>query len=79
MVEPEKLLAESKRQLGTILSMAPLAIRGVMEAIHSGYDMPLAEALHLEAVHFAKVCASQDKAEGVSAFLSKREAKFSGE
>ena len=52
---------------------------GIMEAIDRGYDMSLTDALHLEAVHFAKVCASHDKAEGVSAFLEKRVAQFKGQ
>lgn len=78
VVEPDALLEKGKNILQGILSMAPLAIAGVMEVIDYGYDLSLTEALHLEAVHFAKVCASQDKHEGVSAFLDKRVAKFEG-
>lgn len=78
VVEPEALLETARRILSGILSMAPLAIAGVMEAIDRGYDMSLSDALHLEAVHFAKTCASEDKAEGVSAFLEKRPAVFKG-
>jgi enoyl-CoA hydratase len=55
-----------------------LAIAGVMEAIDHGYDLSLTEALHLEAVHFSKVCATEDKKEGVAAFLEKRAAVFKG-
>lgn len=75
---PENLLEEAKKILKTITTMAPLAITGVMEAIEYGVDLPLDTALHLEAVHFAKVCASEDKHEGVSAFLAKRMAQFKG-
>lgn len=78
VVEPEHLLEQGKNILKGILSMAPLAIAGVMEVIDHGYDLSLTEALHLEAVHFAKVCASEDKKEGVSAFLEKRVAEFKG-
>lgn len=76
--EPEQLIEESKKTLNMILSMAPLAIRGVMEVVDYGYDMSLTDALHLEAVHFSKVCASADKKEGVAAFLAKRTAEFKG-
>lgn len=78
VVDPEELLDKGKNILNVILSMAPLAISGVMEVIDHGYDLSLSDALHLEAVHFAKVCASADKKEGVAAFLAKRTAEFTG-
>jgi enoyl-CoA hydratase len=78
VVEPEALLEESQKMLQGILSMAPLAIAGVMEVIDHGYDLSLNDALHLEAIHFAKTCASQDKVEGTKAFLEKRSAQFKG-
>ncbi len=78
VVAAEDLLETSKRILRQVLSMAPLAIKSTMEVIDRGYDLSLDDALALEAAHFAKVCASNDKAEGVSAFLEKREAEFVG-
>ncbi|CDZ78926.1 putative enoyl-CoA hydratase echA8 [Legionella massiliensis] len=79
VAEADALLERGKQILSGILAMAPLAIAGVMEVIDRGYDMSLTDALHLEAVHFAKVCASEDKKEGVAAFLAKRQAEFKGE
>lgn len=79
MVDGDALLERGKNLLASILTMAPLAVAGVMEVIDRGYDMSLTDALHLEAIHFAKVCASADKNEGVSAFLEKRTAVFQGE
>lgn len=78
VVAPELLIEEGTRIMKGILSMAPLAIAGVMEVIDHGYDLSLTDALHLEAVHFAKVSASKDKEEGVAAFLQKRPAVFKG-
>lgn len=78
VAEPENLLEQGKNILNGILTMAPLAIAGVIEVIDHGYDLSLSEALHLEAVHFAKVCATEDKKEGVAAFLGKRVAEFKG-
>lgn len=78
VVEPENLLERGKQILKTILAMSPLAVAGVMDVINHGYDLPLDEALHLEAVHFAMVCATEDKKEGVNAFLEKRTAEFKG-
>ncbi|MBA2711287.1 MAG: enoyl-CoA hydratase/isomerase family protein [Tatlockia sp.] len=77
--EPDLLIERGKQILNGILAMAPLAITSVMEVINHGFDLSLNDALHLEAVHFAKVCASQDKKEGVEAFLAKRQADFKGE
>lgn len=79
VVESDALLERGKQILKGILGMAPLAIASVMEVIDRGYDLSLTDALHLEAVHFAKVCASEDKKEGVAAFLAKRQAEFKGE
>ena len=78
VVEEADLMSRAKDILTTILNMAPLAIASTMEAIDYGYDMSLTDALHLEAMHFAKTCASLDKAEGVAAFLEKRKAHFQG-
>jgi len=78
VVAPEELIERGEKILSTILDMAPQAITSVMEVIDYGYDMSLTDALHLEAIHFAKVCASDDKQEGVDAFLAKRKANFRG-
>ena len=79
VVEPDALLPRAREILSGILDMAPLAIAGVMEVIDHGFDLSLDDALHLEAIHFAKTCASRDKQEGVAAFLEKRRADFKGE
>lgn len=78
VTEPEHLLNRANEILHGILSMGPIAIEAVMEAINYGYDLPLQEALHLEAIHFSRTCASEDKKEGVTAFLEKRHANFKG-
>ena len=78
VVAPDMLINKAKQILQGILALAPLAIAGVMVVIDHGYDLSLTDALHLEAVHFSKVCATQDKAEGVAAFLEKRQAVFKG-
>lgn len=78
VVEPEVLLKRANECLAQLLSLAPLALAGVMEVIDKGFDLTLPDALHLEALQFAKVCATQDKQEGVSAFLEKRAPHFQG-
>ncbi|WP_419420656.1 enoyl-CoA hydratase/isomerase family protein [Legionella sp. D16C41] len=78
VVEPTALLEQANRILKSIITLAPLAAASIMEVIDHGYNLSLNDALHLEAIHFAKVCASEDKAEGVDAFLNKRAASFKG-
>lgn len=79
IVAPEKLLSRAEEVLQTILHMAPLAISSVLKVIDAGYDLPLDDALHLEAIHFGLLCDTHDKTEGVNAFLEKRKANFKGE
>lgn len=78
VVEAENLITRSKAILVSILAVAPRAAASVMDVIDAGYDLPLSDAFELEALHFAKTCATQDKTEGVSAFLEKRPAVFEG-
>src|SRR5271163_2886970 len=61
-----------------IIANAPLAVQYAMEAVNKGLEMTLAEGLYLEAVLFAVACFSEDKKEGTTAFLEKRQAQFKG-
>ncbi|MGV3740636.1 MAG: enoyl-CoA hydratase/isomerase family protein [Gammaproteobacteria bacterium] len=79
VVPLENLEEKSWSILQTMLGMGPLALASVMEVIHHGYDLPLQEALHLEALEFAKTCASLDKKEGTTAFFERRKPEFKGE
>lgn len=78
MYEQSLLLTKGEEILLNILKMAPLAITSVMEVIDKGYDLPLQDALTLEALYFANLCSTEDKQEGVSAFLNKKMAEFKG-
>src|SRR5947209_4031945 len=61
-----------------IIANAPLAVQYAMEAVNKGMEMTLAEGLYLEAVLFGVSCATEDKKEGTTAFLEKRQAQFKG-
>lgn len=79
VVTSEALLEKAKAYLYNIVRQAPIAVSSIMEVIDHGFDLSLTDALHLEAVHFSRVCASKDKQEGVSAFLEKRTPQFMGQ
>ncbi|MCP4583436.1 MAG: crotonase [candidate division Zixibacteria bacterium] len=74
----EELLDKTKKMAGKIASKGPLAIKAAKEAINLGMDVDLKSGCAHEAVLFAAICASEDKAEGTKAFLEKRKADFKG-
>ena len=56
-----------------------LAIAAAKKAINEGYGLTIEEGLKVEAAGFQSVFVSKDAAEGVDAFINKREATFTGE
>ncbi len=48
------------------------------DAVRRGYDLPLDEALEIEAANFARASLSTDAAIGIMSFLSKQEPEFTG-
>jgi enoyl-CoA hydratase len=59
-------------------SSAPLAMRGIIRAVGRGLETSLEEGLALETEEMMKVVVSEDAAEGIQAFFTKREPKFRG-
>lgn len=78
VVPRESLLAECRALAARILAVGPLAVRHTLDAVHRGLDLPLSEALALEAELFSKVAGTADMKEGTAAFLAKRPARFQG-
>ena len=78
VVPADRLLAEAESLLRTILENGPLAVRACLELVDAGADMPLEEALLLEAGYFGLLSATSDMREGTAAFLEKRKASFEG-
>jgi enoyl-CoA hydratase len=74
-----ELLEAARTMLSGILAQGPLAVAHCIEAVDRGYDLPIDDAIALEASYFGLLSASADKAEGMRAFLDKRPAKFSGQ
>jgi len=78
VVEPAALMEEAKRLALSLAKLPRLALQYAKEAVLRSADGSLAEGLAHESYLHALSCATQDKQEGVSAFLEKREAKFQG-
>jgi enoyl-CoA hydratase len=76
VVAPEHLLDAATALAVKILSKAPLAVASSKTTIDEGYDMDTAAASALEIEAFAQLFGTQDKLEGIGAFLEKRPAKF---
>jgi enoyl-CoA hydratase len=76
--EPGELLPAAESLAKKIIANAPLAVKFTMEAIERGAEMPLEEALFLEATLFGLVASTEDMREGTRAFLEKRAARFHG-
>ncbi|MEP6574297.1 MAG: enoyl-CoA hydratase-related protein [Gemmatimonadota bacterium] len=62
----------------TIAEKSPVTLTLIKEAVRAAVRAPLDEGLRLERSLFGIAFASEDKAEGVAAFLGKRKAEFKG-
>jgi Enoyl-CoA hydratase/carnithine racemase len=76
VVPAGELSATAAAMMQTILANGPLAVAHCIEAVNAGYDLPLADALTLEATVFGLLAATDEKREGTRAFLEKRAPKF---
>jgi enoyl-CoA hydratase/carnithine racemase len=76
IVPPTELIPRAEAIAAKIAANGPLAVQYTLEAVNRGSEMPLAEALVLEASLFGVCCATTDKKEGTAAFLEKRPANF---
>ena len=73
---PEELLRVAQGLARKIASKGQLAVRAALRAVTQGTELTLQEGLRQEAQLFADLCDSDDKREGVQAFLEKRQPQF---
>ncbi|MCH7749488.1 MAG: enoyl-CoA hydratase [Acidobacteria bacterium] len=78
VVPPAALADETSRLAGMLATQAPVAVRHILEVVHHGLDMSLAEAAVFEASTFGLVYGTKDAREGTTAFLEKRKPRFTG-
>ena len=70
--------AEAERLARSMLRSAPVALGLAKEAVVRGLDGTLPQGLEVEADLFGLACTTEDRAEGVRAFLEKRDPTFQG-
>jgi enoyl-CoA hydratase len=75
---PETLLDRAMALAQAIAQKSPVALRLIKEAVRASVRTPLDAGLRTEAILFGLAFSSEDKAEGVNAFLEKRPATFTG-
>jgi len=75
---PEKLKEKAMELAQKIASRPPLAVRYAKEAVNRSQEGDTASGFALESYLHALCCTTEDKKEGVSAFLEKRKGKFKG-
>lgn len=78
VVPAADLLPEARRLAAGLAAKAPVAVRYILEAVHAGLDMPLAQAQALETALFGTIASTEDAREGTRAFLEKRQAAWKG-
>ena len=78
VVAADQLIPTATAMMQTMLANGPLAIAQCIEAVNAGYDLPLEEAMTIEANAFGLLAATDDKREGTRAFLEKRAPSFKG-
>ncbi|WP_054635886.1 enoyl-CoA hydratase-related protein [Thalassobacillus sp. C254] len=73
-----KALDEALVIANKIAAKSPLALSKAKHAINRGGEKSLQEGQKLETELFGELCVSEDKREGVEAFLNKRKPEFTG-
>ena len=76
--EPEKLLDATREIARKIIANGPVAVALALEAVDRGMSTTIDDAQVLESNLFGLLASTTDMREGMSAFLEKRKAQFTG-
>ena len=78
LVAKEELIPEARRMADHMASFAPFVPRTMKAMVHFGMEASLAGALMLEKYAQGALVQTEDKREGITAFLEKRKPQFKG-
>jgi enoyl-CoA hydratase/carnithine racemase len=76
---PGETLKDAMEYAVALSKRAPLALKAILNSVVLGLDTNMAAGIELELAGSQMVGTSKDATEGVTAFMEKREAKFTGE
>jgi enoyl-CoA hydratase len=79
IMPPERTVARALEIAGSIARKSPVALRLAKEAVLKAFEMSLSTGLAFERNNLARAFASEDRKEGMAAFLEKRSPHFRGE
>ncbi len=78
-VVPDGLaLQEAKKLANEIAVLPPLAVQSAKESVLRAFEIPLTEGLQRERETFFQLLSTEDKAEGIKAFMEKRKPDYRG-
>ncbi len=78
-VMPQSDLMEAVKKVALqIAKNGPIAVSIAKNLVDVGYDIPLDDGCLMESRSFGMCCATEDKKEGMKAFLEKRKPEFTG-
>jgi enoyl-CoA hydratase/3-hydroxyacyl-CoA dehydrogenase len=78
VVSPEELMDAAKLIAKTIADKGPIAVSQAKQAINKGLEVELAEGLNMELDSIAIAFNTEDKKEGMDAFIQRRKPDFKG-
>jgi len=78
VVAPDQLEARTLELANKIAEKSPIALQMAKESVKNAHRMNLREGLEMEIQRFCICFSSEDKEEGVRAFLEKRKPEFKG-
>ena len=78
VIAHERLIDAAVDLARILAAKPPLAIAACLGSVTRGINVPIDEGLAIEANYFARMVATRDTQEGISAWLDRRKPQFSG-